>query len=164
MSILISVRDAMLNQGERYEFELNHQFDPIDYMGPVSFSEAHVSGYYIAGSSSVRFYGNVNITCTFACDRCLKDFSKDFSFDFSEVYSYNAEDEMFKINQNATIDFQPLLNDTVIANLPITRLCREDCKGLCPKCGIDKNFSSCSCVDEQPDDDNPFAVLRGLVD
>ena len=82
--------------------------------------------------------------------------------DFSESDAHHAEEEQFTILPNDTIDFQPLLMDTVIAGLPIERLCREDCKGLCPHCGIDKNFSSCSC--EMEEEENPFAVLRGLVD
>lgn len=164
MSIIVSVKDALRSPGERFELSLVATQEPIDYMGSVSFSPASIKGYYIADNDRVRFYGKIDLTVTFACDRCLKEFDQDFSFDFNEVYSFDAEEELFRINHNYTVDFQPLFNDTVISSLPITRLCKEDCKGLCFVCGIDKNFSSCSCSEERADDDNPFSALKGLVD
>ena len=164
MSIIVSVKDALRSQGERFELALEYALEPVDYMGRVAFSPAKIKGYYIADNDRVRFYGKIELVATFACDRCLKEFDQTFSFDFNEVYSFNSEEELFKINHNFTVDFQPLLNDTVISSLPITRLCKEDCKGLCFICGIDKNFSSCSCGEEKLDDDNPFSALKGLVD
>ena len=161
--MIISVKEALRNQGEKFEFHLDAPLVPIDYMGKVSFPvPARVTGSYIAEGDIVRFTGTVSVSCIFECDRCLKEFSKDLLFEFAESYSHRAEEEHFTILPNDTIDFQPLLMDTVITGLPIERLCREDCKGLCPHCGIDKNFSSCSCKTE--DEDNPFSVLRGSVD
>lgn len=164
MSIIISVKDALRSPGERFELALTQQLESVDYMGEVSFSEASINGYYIADNDRVRFFGTINLVATFACDRCLKEFDQEFSFEFNEVYSFDNEEELFKINHNFTVDFQPLLNDTVISSLPITRLCKEDCKGLCFICGIDKNFSSCSCSEEVAEENNPFSALKGLVD
>ena len=162
MSIIVSVKDSLYNEGDRYDLSVDASIEPIDYMGKVRFENVKVSGSYFSDNDSVRFYGNVDLTCIFECDRCLKEFSKNYNFKFSEIFSSDNEDETLLINKNDTVDLQPLVNDTVIASLPIERLCKEDCKGLCPHCGIDKNFSSCSCSDI--DEDNPFAVLRGLVD
>jgi len=44
--------------------------------------------------------------------------------------------------------------------VPVQPLCREDCRGLCPRCGIDRNVASCSCAEERPA--SPFAVLAAL--
>ncbi len=161
--MIISVKDALRNEGERFQLDFQQKLDPIEYMGSVSFPEPiKVSGFYFADGKNVHFIGTIQAQCVFQCDRCGKDFSKQLEFDFDEIYSENPEEELFVISHNDTVDIQPLLNDTILSMLPIERLCREDCKGLCPKCGVDKNFSSCSCSDD--DGDNPFAVLRGLVD
>jgi len=46
--------------------------------------------------------------------------------------------------------------------VPVQPLCREDCRGLCPRCGIDRNVASCGCSEERPA--SPFAVLAPLRD
>jgi uncharacterized protein len=46
--------------------------------------------------------------------------------------------------------------------VPVQPLCREDCRGLCPRCGVDRNRESCGCVEERPA--SPFAVLAALRD
>jgi len=162
MSINVSVKDALRHIGDRYDFELNATLEPVDYMGHVTFDNVMLTGFYFFDGKAVRFSGNVKVDCGFECDRCLKEFTKSYDLTFNEMYSPDAEDEMFRLGKTDVIDIQPLLNDTVLASLPIQRLCKDDCKGLCPHCGIDKNFSSCSCEDNG--DGNPFSVLKGLVD
>jgi len=46
--------------------------------------------------------------------------------------------------------------------VPVQPLCREDCRGLCPRCGLDRNVASCGCADDRPG--SPFAVLAKLRD
>ena len=162
MSAIVSVKDSLYNEGGRYDLSLQVNLDPSDYMGMVKFESVKLDGYYFSIGDSVRFSCKLNVDVVFECDRCLKEFSKNFKFGFNETFSSNAEDETLLITKNHTVDLQPLVFDTIIASLPIERLCKDDCKGLCPHCGIDKNFSSCSCKDD--DSDNPFAILRGLVD
>lgn len=52
------------------------------------------------------------------------------------------------------------LAEVVALSLPVQPVCREDCAGLCPHCGIDRSLESCSCTDSKPD--SPFAVLAAL--
>jgi uncharacterized protein len=44
--------------------------------------------------------------------------------------------------------------------LPVQPLCREDCAGLCPRCGVDRNTTTCGCAEVRPD--SPFAALASL--
>ena len=57
------------------------------------------------------------------------------------------------------IDLEPLFREQFVLAVPFAPLCREDCKGLCPQCGIDRNTGTCSC--EAPIDPR-LAVLKGL--
>ncbi|MGH8995366.1 MAG: YceD family protein [Acidimicrobiales bacterium] len=53
--------------------------------------------------------------------------------------------EAYPIADDA-IDLAPLVHEAVLGELPLAPLCREDCQGLCPWCGIDRNEERCACV------------------
>jgi uncharacterized protein len=57
------------------------------------------------------------------------------------------------------IDLEPLARETVVLELPQAPLCREDCLGLCPHCGVDRNEGTCSC---EPPRDPRWSVLDEL--
>jgi uncharacterized protein len=57
------------------------------------------------------------------------------------------------------IDLEPLMREQFVLAIPYAPLCKEDCKGLCPQCGIDRNTASCTC--EKPIDPR-LAALKGL--
>lgn len=57
------------------------------------------------------------------------------------------------------IDLEPLLREQFVLAVPFAPLCREDCAGLCPQCGIDRNTGTCGC--EAPIDPR-LAALKGL--
>lgn len=57
------------------------------------------------------------------------------------------------------IDLEPLVREQFILAVPFAPLCKDDCLGLCPQCGVDRNVSSCAC--EKPIDPR-FAALQGL--
>jgi uncharacterized protein len=57
------------------------------------------------------------------------------------------------------VDLEPLLREQFVFAVPFAPLCREDCKGLCSQCGIDRNSATCTC--EAPIDPR-LAALKGL--
>lgn len=57
------------------------------------------------------------------------------------------------------VDLEPLFREQFVLSVPFAPLCREDCKGLCPHCGIDRNTGTCTC--EAPIDPR-LAGLKGL--
>ena len=57
----------------------------------------------------------------------------------------------FLLLQDGLLDIGEYVRTAVILELPSRFLCREECKGLCPKCGADLNAATCSCGDKEPD-------------
>jgi DUF177 domain-containing protein len=55
------------------------------------------------------------------------------------------DEEAYPIVEEA-IDLAPLVHEAVLGELPLAPLCRDDCQGLCPWCGIDRNEDRCACV------------------
>jgi uncharacterized protein len=62
--------------------------------------------------------------------------------------------------QGSEIDVSGFVRELVCLAIPVQPLCREDCAGLCPRCGVDRNAGSCDCP--QRSGDSPFAVLKAL--
>jgi ribosomal protein L32 len=56
-----------------------------------------------------------------------------------------SEDDLYPIVDD-TIDLGPMVRDAIVLELPMAPLCRDDCRGLCPQCGADRNESECGCV------------------
>ncbi|MEB2345616.1 MAG: DUF177 domain-containing protein [Deltaproteobacteria bacterium] len=62
--------------------------------------------------------------------------------------------------EGPAIDLRSLLREVVALAVPVQPLCREDCRGLCPRCGVDRNRETCGCEAERPA--SPFAALAAL--
>jgi len=62
--------------------------------------------------------------------------------------------------QGPEVELGSFLTELVALGLPLQPLCREDCRGLCPRCGNDRNREACACEDTRPE--SPFAVLQVL--
>ena len=108
---------------------------------------------------------------TSECARCLEDAT--FAVE-GEVEAYfilkpdeqelgESNDEFIAVEPDGMVDLTAPITAAIIYELPQVLFCREDCAGLCPRCGANLNSESCDCA-EKPDPDSPFAVLKGLVD
>jgi DUF177 domain-containing protein len=62
--------------------------------------------------------------------------------------------------RGSEIQLDRFVGEVLALAVPLQPLCREDCRGLCPRCGIDRNLERCSCHEERPT--SPFAVLAAL--
>ena len=58
------------------------------------------------------------------------------------------------------LELSAFFGEVVALALPVVALCREDCAGLCPQCGVDRNVGSCECQETRAD--SPFAALAAL--
>jgi uncharacterized protein len=95
-------------------------------------AEAIDGGVWVKGDVSGRYRAE--------CRRCLAPVDRPFSFKAAELYRPTTEvwEEGYVIKET-TIDLEPLVRDTVLLNLPADPLCRDDCAGLCGKCGGNLN-------------------------
>jgi uncharacterized protein len=66
-----------------------------------------------------------------------------------EEVELDLEDLDTYTHDGQQIDLEPLVRELLILAIPIMPLCREDCKGICSRCGIDLNLESCSCRGEE---------------
>jgi len=128
--------------------------DPIWEEGDVRPSEPiRVEGRLsAAGPSRFYFSGRVHGKTEIPCRRCLKEVEVSVSEDAHFIFSSEGEDtaddpDVFPFDPLAvTLDLKPAVRELWLLSVPGFALCREDCKGLCPNCGIDWNNGTCDCV------------------
>ncbi len=84
--------------------------------------------------------------------------------DIEERFTTNSEseDEEAVVVIDDVLDITELVETSIISTLPIKRVCKDDCRGLCQECGCNLNVHTCDCNKE--DVDIRFEVLRGLFD
>lgn len=105
--------------------------------------------------------GTVTAPWARPCRRCLRELSGRAVADVDELYQIEVIDaEAFPIVDNQ-IDLAPMARQAALLELDDERVCREDCAGLCPSCGVDRNTATCHCDTEVKD--HRWAALDGLV-
>jgi len=93
-----------------------------------------------------------------SCSRCLSQFPFPVTAEgtltllrlpltgaLKEEMELTLEDLDTSYFEGDTIDLSQLVYEQIVLSFPMKPLCKEDCKGLCPRCGIDLNFYSCDC-------------------
>ena len=104
-----------------------------------------------------------------SCARCAEEFvtpsTRGFRYILVPRALANGSDERgddleFSVYDGDEVDLTPLVQEQVLLALPTRPLCKEDCRGLCPQCGINLNEHQCDCRSDQLEP--RLAVLRTL--
>jgi len=130
-------------------------------LGPIR--EYHLEGpvhvvlsYYRAGTE-LFFRGELTAATVASCARCAEEFIALSGRSFRYVLAprsigddsdgdLRAEDLEFSLYEGEEVNLTPLIREQMLLALPTRPLCREDCRGLCPQCGADRNEAECACV------------------
>jgi uncharacterized protein len=119
-----------------------------------------------------KFDGNFEIPCA----RCVEPVPTQLTGDFDLLFrpigadaggperSITAPETEIGYYQKDSLLLEDVLREQVLLSLPVRTLCKPDCKGLCPRCGQNRNSQVCSC-DEGPGDPRweALAGLRGRI-
>ena len=120
----------------------------------------------------VRIQGHVKVRMQSACDRCLEpaEFPVDSDFDlYYRPAEEVAHEEDVEIDSGETeiafyegdgIELKDVLREYILLAMPMQRVCRAECQGICPVCGQNRNLVHCGC-EARPVDDR-WAALKNL--
>ncbi len=159
------------------------RFDEAFQPGRIDFSGAEMeqgSPLRVTGSAElvphsegeVRIQGRYSVLMVAQCDRCLgsANFPLDGSFDLEYCpMAQIAKDEEIEIGKDEVeigfyegngIQLEDILREQLLLALPMQRVCSEDCKGICPVCGRNRNETHCEC--RQAETGGLWRALREL--
>ena len=91
--------------------------------------------------------GKASLQGVARCGRCCKAFPVRLEFLLSYKMAEglaNEDEEEFLVLEDGKLDLSEVVRSQILTEMPFRFLCKEDCKGLCPKCGCDLNVERCS--------------------
>jgi uncharacterized protein len=109
--------------------------------------------------------GGLRATTRAECVRCLTPFDQDLTITFDDLFVYppeKATEPLLAVPETGLLDLSPLTREYMLLDVPLRPLCRPDCRGLCPECGVNRNETDCS--HEISETDPRLAGLRALLD
>ena len=175
---IASITEQGLILDERADAALLPLLSAVASDGSVSFTRPiHVRIHATLAGETILIDGTIESGVRILCGRCLEPFDMKIETDFSSTavpeipstidpaaaddIELTADDMDVMAYSGDSIDLNDEIAQQIIMALPFKPLCKDSCKGLCSRCGVDLNKASCQC---HPQDENsPFAVLKTRI-
>ena len=172
VSLLFNVSQLLkseIGQTRSYDFEGKEALD----LGDWSASEVKGHAKFTLTNFGILATINAKGALRLTCARCLEPFSTPTSVEFEEEYVPSIDiqtgmpsgvpvsDDALPIGADHTVDLGEAIRQQFLLSLDLIPVCRSDCRGLCPTCGINRNIEICQCPPQVAP--NPFEVLQNLI-
>lgn len=117
---------------------------------------AKITGYAVNFAGQTEVHADVDCVLSTACSRCAEELAVPVHAEVHEV----AGSEELPLT-GTLLDLDDLAEKSILLQIEMVYLCRENCKGLCPRCGKNLNEGSCGCSEEETDE--RWAKLAALL-
>lgn len=161
-----------LLRGETRLIEFDYMLAPESVRFVTFNGDAHVVGKVTDNGGYIRLMLNAKVPFTAECARCLAPVNDVFSLDMEltvavkgSVSDKELEENMdeYAVAEDNCIDIDDQVREAIIIDFPMRFLCREDCPGLCPKCGKRLADGDCGCS-RKKEIDPRYASLQKIID
>ncbi|HVJ08662.1 MAG TPA: DUF177 domain-containing protein [Acidisarcina sp.] len=137
------------------------QLGPFQVSGRADLLQEHRGPRDVV--SDIRLRANYEGHFEVPCARCVEPVNYDLKEDFDLIFrptgadgeaaerSITTSETEIGYYQGSGLELEDVLREQVLLSLPAKTLCRPDCKGLCPRCGINLNTETCTCDENKSD-------------
>lgn len=161
----VQICDIISGKGRHKEIDYIFEMNPFKFEGDVikGVDSCKVYGNVSCDENIVVLTANINVNLEMNCSRCLDTFIYPIDIDIEERFTNdsNCEDDTVTVIEDV-LNIDEIVERNIISTLPIKRLCKTDCKGLCQICGCNLNHTTCNC--QNNDVDIRFEALKGFFD
>jgi uncharacterized protein len=164
-SLVVDVADLRRRPGSRFDVRTTVAATDVR-MGDVGVADGEPIDVAVdieSLSDGLVATGTVRAHWRGECRRCLEPAEGDVVADVQELFRPSAapEDEAFPIVDDQ-VDLRPVVTEVLVCALPLAPLCGDDCQGLCPECGTNRNVLDCGHASRWVDP--RWSALEGLRD
>jgi uncharacterized protein len=158
--MLIDLKDVLSHAGKELDtsvpveltvFESRNGSFPITESTPF---QLHVNN---VEDNTLHITGDGDYTVSIPCDRCLEPVAYSFSIRVEEEFPIEngqvavQEEEPVDYMIGSNLNVDKLIYEEILVRWPAKVLCKEDCRGICKKCGANLNIAPCDCEQTEPD-------------
>jgi uncharacterized protein len=179
-TLVLSIRDIPAAEGKPIDVPLDPGAVHLEGEEEFTLQGGRLAGRIEKGEDqAVHFRGRLQARLGLHCGRCLEPFVKELDEELDLFFmphgaEADADEEEQEVElsdrdmvvayyDDDRIDLGEMVREQMHLALPLRRLCREDCRGLCPSCGVDRNTGSCECQPAEMVDER-LAPLRKIFD
>ena len=165
--MLLDLSQIIDRPGESVSFSTSVDLSDLRYGNSYPVSEPVKAEGMVRNTAGVLMMKGEISTCIHGvCDRCAREFDREITFPIdvvlvTELADEENEDEWVFPLEGDSADLDDIVRTVFVLNLDSKLLCKEDCKGLCCRCGKNLNDGPCSCQKEL---DPRFAALQQLLE
>jgi len=154
--------ETIVDEPLRFDFELPFTLEGLDREVLVAISPARIAGEVTRVEGGHSLSARLTWSGQLTCSRCLAPYPFQHEEEFSLVLyprrpiaqteiEMDREDFDAYFYDDPVVPVAPIAEERIQMTVPMKPLCREECRGLCPRCGSDLNLSECDCVFDEVD-------------
>ncbi len=175
MAVILNLKEELENEAF-IEKNYSIPFEDLNLPEEYSFDKENVDVhlYIIKDKKDYIVSLNLKSDIKLQCGRCLENYVMDIDtssniiLSHKDIHSNNelSEEDLIVeyLEDEENFNLNNLIREEIIVQTPMKPLCDENCKGLCPICGADKNKQPCDCETKLNRENSPFAVLKTILE
>ena len=159
--MILELKDVCTCENKEVHMQAAIELPSFDSkLGSFRFLEKKPFDLHIVNQENKRLLinGETDVIIAIPCDRCLEEVAVTISLSFDKKIplqesetSEGEETEEADYMNGFCLDVDRLVYDEILVNWPMKVLCKDDCKGICRKCGANLNLQPCNCEDIELD-------------
>jgi uncharacterized protein len=140
-AFVVPVADLLRRPGSVREEHREAVLDGLAVSGStvVEGAPVTVDAHLESVNEGIVVTGHVRAPWRGECRRCLRTVEADVDATLLEVFEAEPVEGETRRLEGTTIDLEPVAREAVLLELPQAPLCTEACRGLCDRCGVDRN-------------------------
>lgn len=151
---------TQVTSGKLSKMPFSHRFIPEieekTNFGIIAVNAFDIEGHVVKNGSEFEIEYTYNGSILYSCSRCLDEVLVEYHNQVKKMIVRSIpddsdEDDNWYFSEDHLLNLEEIVLDEIMVNLPYQTLCGNECKGLCPNCGVNLNHETCSCSDEKID-------------
>ena len=153
--MVIDLKKVFVNDDSSLDISHTKDLSNLEFMGiyPLK-SPVSLKGTVLNKASLVRLNAEISYDFSAGCDRCGEETVRTHKIKLAKSLATSMEgddSDTIILVPDMKLDLDELIYSEVVVDLPMKHLCRDDCKGICFKCGKNLNKGKCDCPEKEID-------------